>query len=174
MYEYELKIPIERVAVLVGVKGSIKRKIQSNLKVKIQINSKEGDVFISGEDNLNLMIAESIIKAIGRGFNPLIAMQLLNDNIIFELIDISDYAKTQKDIIRLRGRAIGENGKCRTLISKLLKVDISVYGKTVGIIGGYEDVDIAKRAMDKLLKGSTHGKVFSFVQEQKKNLRINL
>ena len=171
MYGYELKIPVERVAVLVGVKGSVKRKIQSTLNVKIQINSKEGDIFISGDDNLNLMIAQDIIKAVGRGFNPKIAMQLLNDDYIFELIDISDYAKTQKDIIRLRGRAIGQNGKCRKLLSKMLSVDICVYGKTAGIIGGYEDVDIAKRAMDKLLKGSTHGKVYTFVQKEKKNLR---
>ena len=172
MYLYELKIPLERVAVLVGTKGIIKRKIQSVLKIKLEINSKEGDVIISGEDNFNLMMAQNIIKAIGRGFNPEIAMQLLNDNYIFELIEISDYAKTPKDIIRLRGRAIGNKGKCRALLSKLLDVDISIYGKTVGIVGEVNNCIIAKQAVEKLLKGAKHGNVYKWIEIKNREEKI--
>lgn len=168
MYQYELKIPVERVAILVGKRGEIKRKIQNKLNVSIKIDSKEGDVILSGEDSVSLMLAQEIIKVIGRGFNPEIAFQLLNENLCFELIDISDYIKTKKDLTRLRGRAIGEKGKCRKLISRLTNTEICVYGKTVGIIGKLEDVDLARRAFDKLLKGSSHGNVFSFIEREKK------
>lgn len=171
MYQYELKIPIERVAVLVGEKGSVKKRIQKTLDIQIKIDSKEGDVTISGEDSVNLMIAQDIIKAISRGFNPDIAFQLLNEKVYFELIDISIYSKSKKNIIRLKGRAIGEKGKGRRLISKLTNTEICVYGKTIGIIGYLENVELAKRAYDKLLNGSPHNKVFSFIEKEIKNLR---
>jgi len=175
MYKYELKIPLGRIAVLIGEKGSIKRKIQNSLDIKIKVDSKEGDVVIYGEDNINLLIAYKIVKAVGRGFNPEVALKLLNEDYVFELIDMSEYGrKTKNDMIRLRGRAIGEKGRCRKIISNLMNVNICVYGKTIGIIGRYDDVDIVKRAFDKLLKGSPHGKVFRFIYQEKEKQKIDL
>ena len=52
MYEEELKIPKDRVAVLIGKKGETKRAIQSRTKTKIRV-SKEGDVEYSRTFNRN-------------------------------------------------------------------------------------------------------------------------
>ena len=49
----ELKIPKERVAVLIGEKGATKRKIQKQTKTKLTITS-EGDITIDSEDNYNV------------------------------------------------------------------------------------------------------------------------
>ncbi|MBI2650531.1 RNA-processing protein, partial [Candidatus Woesearchaeota archaeon] len=72
-YSYELKVPRNRVAVIIGKEGSIKKEIEESTKTKLNIDSKEGDIFVSGEDALGLYTAKEIIKAISRGFNPNIA-----------------------------------------------------------------------------------------------------
>ena len=69
-YLSELNIPKARIAVLIGEKGEIKNKIQKKLEVKLVIDSKEGDIDIIGEDSVNILIAEKIVRAISRGFNP--------------------------------------------------------------------------------------------------------
>ena len=75
-FSYEWKIPEERVAVLVGTAGSTKKMLEQQTKCAITV-SKEGDVSITGEDALMLYTTREIVRAIGRGFNPKIALQLL-------------------------------------------------------------------------------------------------
>ena len=82
-YSYEMKIPKDRVAVLIGKSGAIKKQLEENTKSKIKVDSEEGDVFVSGEDAILLFSAREIIKAIGRGFNPEIAMLLMQHHYIF-------------------------------------------------------------------------------------------
>ena len=103
-YSYELKIPKDRIAVLIGKKGEIKKEIESSTKTKLDIDSKEGDVVISGKDALNLYNTKDIVKAIGRGFNPEIALLLLKPDYAFELIEIEDFIKTKNDLKKI-GRA---------------------------------------------------------------------
>src|SRR3989344_559916 len=130
-FRYEIKIPKERVAVLVGTSGTIKRKIEKKLDIKMQINSKEGDVIVIGEDSLKLLSAQNIVKAVGRGFNP---------NIALELTD----------------------------------TDIVIYGKTIGIIGSYEGVKLARIALDSLLGGSRHTTIYSWLEKEKKKRMATL
>jgi len=70
----QLKIPKERISVLIGVKGSIKRKIQRMTKTRLIVNSEEGDIFIEG-DSLDVFNCLNVVKAIARGFNPDIALK---------------------------------------------------------------------------------------------------
>ena len=168
MFSQELKIPQKRVAVLIGKKGETKRLLARKTKTKIQV-SKEGDVLISSEENVDSFNAVPIITAVGRGFNPEVALMLLDEKFTFELIQIKDFAKNDKDIIRLRSRVIGTNGKARMMLEKLTNVIISVYGKTVALIGKIEDISLAKRAIEKLLKGAPHGNVYKYIELQKKS-----
>ncbi|MCX6707311.1 MAG: KH domain-containing protein [Candidatus Woesearchaeota archaeon] len=41
-YSYDIKIPKDRVAVLIGKKGEVKKEIEECTKSKIKIDSKEG------------------------------------------------------------------------------------------------------------------------------------
>ena len=43
-YRYELKIPKDRIAVLIGKNGEVKREIEELTESRIEIDSKEGDV----------------------------------------------------------------------------------------------------------------------------------
>jgi ribosomal RNA assembly protein len=167
-YSYELKIPASRIAVLIGKEGSVKKRIESETKVRITVDSSEGDVFLYGNDALDLYTVREIVSAIGRGFNPDIALQLLKSDYSLEQISLTDYAKTKNHLMRVKGRVIGSNGKAREIMEELTDCKISVFGKTICIIGRIESVDICRRAVEKLLKGSQHSAIYRMLERQRK------
>ncbi|MBL7147789.1 MAG: RNA-processing protein [Nanoarchaeota archaeon] len=163
----QLKIPKERIACLIGKNGLEKREIEKKTKTKLKINSEEGDIIIEGE-SLNCYNCKKLIKAIGRGFNPKIALFLLNEDYYFELINIEDYSgKTKNNLIRIKSRLIGIKGRAWRTIEKMTNTYLSVYGKTVGIIGLQEDVLLAKQSLIKLLQGSKHANVYAYIEKHK-------
>ena len=163
----DIKIPRDRIAVLIGKKGFVKRHLQSKLNVKIVVDSNIGLVTISGEDNINVYDAKNIIQAIARGVNPEIAMSLLNEENCFESINLIDYAKKSKSkLLRIKSRVIGTKGRARRYIEQLTRCNISVYGKTVSIIGAVEDANIARRGIEHLLRGSKHSNVYLWIEKQ--------
>tara|TARA_Y100000310_G_scaffold105664_2_gene104149 strand:- start:802 stop:1356 length:555 start_codon:yes stop_codon:yes gene_type:complete len=167
-YSYDIKIPHERVAVLIGKDGAMKKKLETETKTSLDVDSKEGNVNVSGKDAIQLYAAREIVSAIGRGFNPDVALRLLKADYAFELIQLADYARNKHDEKRLRGRVIGSEGKSRRLVEELTQTDVTVYGKTVGIIGEAYNVTIARRAVVSLLNGSTHAKVYKWLEQQRK------
>lgn len=168
---YELKIPVERVPILIGRGGSIKKEIEEGTHSTIQVSA-EGDVFISGQDGLALYTAREIVKAVGRGFNPKIALQLLKTDYTLEVIDISDTAGKNKSALeRIRGRVIGKEGQARAEIEHLTGTSLSVYGKTIGIIGESDAVYLAREALAMLLQGSMHKTIYSWLERQKRERR---
>lgn len=174
MYSDEIKIPEERVAVLIGKKGKIKRDIEKRTKTKLDVSS-DGGVVIKSEDSVDILISKNIIKAIGRGFNPKVAFELLNEDNCLEFLDISKYGKgRKKDLLRIRARAIGKEGKARKFIESLTNTSVCVYGKTVGIIGEVNKVIIAKRALENLLNGAPHGNVYRFIEIEMGKLNANI
>jgi len=173
-YSYELKIPKDRVGVLIGIKGKEKRDIESKTKTKLNINSKEGDVSVIGSDPIGIFTAKEIVKAIGRGFNPEIAMLLLNEDYMLEVVDIKQFTKNKSSFERLKGRVIGTNGKSRKTIEDLSQAHISVYGKTVAIIGEVDNADAARRAVESLLRGSEHGNVYKSLENRRRDMNKSL
>ena len=171
-FSYELRIPRERVAVLIGKKGETKRQLEAETRTQIAIDSTEGEIEISGKDALLLYLAREIIRAIGRGFNPDVAMQLLKSDYAFEIISIVDYARNANDLERLRGRVIGEGGKSRRTIEDLTQVSMCVFGKTVGLIGPGEGLAIARRAVESLLTGSPHAHVYRWLERKRREQRL--
>ena len=107
-FSYELKVPKERVAVLIGASGKTKNELEELTNSSIDIDSKEGDVTVSGEDSLAIYTLRDVIKAIGRGFNPEIAKRLLKQDYCLEIIGLKEYAKNPSQIPRLKGRVIYE------------------------------------------------------------------
>lgn len=170
-FSYELRIPKERVAVLIGKKGEVKRSIEHETKTKLTINSQEGEIRINGEDALLLYLAREIIRAIGRGFNPDVARQLLKQDYAIEVLSITDFARNLNDSERLRGRVIGEGGKSRRTIEELAQVNICVYGKTIGIIGQADYIVDARHAIENLLTGSSHAHVYKILEKVRRDRR---
>ncbi|MFH1637109.1 MAG: KH domain-containing protein [Candidatus Woesearchaeota archaeon] len=172
MQSEELKIPKERIAVLIGKKGESKRLIEKKAKAKIDVDSKAGDVIMTGEDPISLFVTKHVVQAIGRGFSPEKALMLFDESYTFEIVDVTEFTgKSKKKMERMRGRVIGEKGKSRNMIENLTDTYVSVYGKTVGIIGYYENAAIARGAVEMLLSGSPHGNVYRWLEDKRRELQ---
>lgn len=170
-YSYELKIPASRIAVLIGKEGSIKKQLESETGIRITIDSSEGDVFLYGDDALSLYTVREIITAIGRGFNPEIALYLLKPDYVLEQINLAKYARTKKHLMRVKGRVIGRNGKARQIIEELTACKISVFGKTICIVGRIEYADVCRKAVEKLIAGSQHSTVYKMLERHRRDLK---
>ncbi len=168
-----IKIPLDRIAVLVGPGGSTKTLIEEKSTSMLNIDSQTGDVEImEPKDPLKGLRARETILAIARGFSPEKALRLFDDDMLmFETIDISNVARTEKDLQRLRGRIIGKAGKTREIFETLTSVRISVYGKTISLLGHHEQIAVARAGIDMLLGGSAHGPVYKFLEKKKSELR---
>ena len=172
-----VKVPKERVGALVGPDGLVKTRIEEKLGVKLQIDSESGDVNITlspkVDDPSKLFRAKEIVTAIGRGFSPEHAFRLLDDEeAIFEIIDLHEsVGKSEADLKRLRGRVIGQEGRTRNVIEELTETHVSVYGHTIGIIGGSEQVEIAKQAIQMLLRGNLHSSVYRFLHMKRREFK---
>ena len=50
-------------------------------------------------------------------------------------------------------------------------VKLSVYGKTIGMIGDPEQLATARAAIDMLLDGAPHGAVYSYLEKRRRELK---
>ncbi|TRO52683.1 RNA-processing protein [Candidatus Bathyarchaeota archaeon] len=172
-----VRIPKERVGVLVGPDGKVKRNIEEKFAVELDVESESGGVKImlseKAHDPSLLFKAKDTVTAIGRGFSPEHAFRLLrNDDNIFDLIDLRlVFGRSESDIRRVKGRIIGANGKTRKLIEELTNVSMVVYGHTIGFIGTFERVDIARNAVQMLIDGSQHNTVYKYLQKKRSEFK---
>ena len=172
-----LKIPRERVGVVIGKNGITKDEIENLTKTEIIVDSEAGTVAISPteetEDPLSVWKARYIVKAIGRGFNPEVSVKLMGDETILEIINLPDYVgKSKKAILRQKARIIGKEGRTKDIITDMTGVDISIYGKTVAIIGDMEHIHIAKEAVEMILNGVRHKTVYAFLERKTRDMKI--
>ena len=171
-----LKIPMERVAILIGHNGETKNEIEKRSGLRINIDSKLGEVVIDDheiEDPLIVIKIVNIVKAIGRGFSPQNAYRLFNDDADFFIFDLYDYVgKKQSHIRRLKSRIIGREGKTKRVLEELTDSSISIYGHTISIISDINRINILKKSIDMLLTGSKHATVYRFVENQIRELRM--
>lgn len=172
-----LKIPRERVGVVIGRKGINKGEIEKATQTKIDVDSETGSVSIEPteitEDPLSVWKARYIVKAIGRGFNPEVALKLTSDEIMLDIINLPDYVgKSKKAVLRQKGRIIGKDGRTRDIITEMTGVDLSVYGKTVALIGNFEHLQVAREAVDMILHGARHKSVYAFLEKKNREMKI--
>ena len=125
---YEIKIPKARIAVLIGEKGTTKRLIEKVSGTKLRIDSEEGDVIISSEESLNAFTTQDVVKAIGRGFNPEIALKIIRENKVLEIVDMDSFAKTKNHLMRIKARIIGREGKIRIIELEMNEGSIFLIG----------------------------------------------
>lgn len=177
MTQLFVRIPKERIGVLIGTSGSVKDYIQEKLPVKINIDSGTGDVTITlkegAEDPSLIFKARDIVTAIGRGFSPERALRLLDgEDYMLEIIDLRDVVgKSESDLRRIKGRIIGRDGRTREIIEEMSGALVSVYGHTVAIIGDIEQVNVAREAINMLINGSEHATVYKILERRRQELK---
>ena len=171
-----VRIPKERVGILIGPEGRVKQHIEEKLQVKLEVDS-EGSITIvlseKASDPSLLLKAKDVVTAIGRGFSPEVAFRLIrNEDEIFDIIDLRlIFGRSESDIKRVKGRIIGADGKTRRLIEELTEADVVVYGHTVGLIGSFEQVDAAHNAVQMIVEGCQHHTVYNYLQKKRTELK---
>jgi ribosomal RNA assembly protein len=167
-FEQVVRIPVERVGVVIGKEGAAKKHLEDELGVKLGVDSKEGLVTVKSEnaEKGDPFSATRVVEAIGRGFSPQRALRLLNEGAVLEVIDLRDFAgRSVNSLERIRGRIIGLKGKSRRVIEELTGCHLSVYGRTVAIIGDAADAQLASDAVRSLATGSQHKTVYNTLQK---------
>jgi ribosomal RNA assembly protein len=138
-------------------------KIEKLGNCKISLEDQE--VTIEGEDPLMLMRVKEVLKALNRGFDLDSALYLLDENYFLDIINVKDYGEKRERQIQLKGRVIGRNGAIKRMIEEKTNTKICVYGKTISIIGKWENLQIAKKAIEMILEGKMHSSVQKFLEQ---------
>ena len=173
----EVKIAGSRVGVLIGKGGATKKELETKTHATITVDSKEGIVKLEGTDEhaVSLLRAVEIVNAINLGFSPERAFEMIEDeDLLLDLIDLTTMADGPKQLDRLRGRIIGKDGKAREQIEDMTDCEISIFGKTVALIGYPEQLKTARAAIDMLIQGVPHENVFAFLDKKKKEAKQDM
>lgn len=167
-----VKIPGDRIGVLVGKGGETKREIEEKLDVALDVD-REGTVRIEGkgDDPLAEWNGRDIVKAIARGMAPEKAMLLVSDRYMLDIIPLNLLLNSRKAIRRQKGRIIGTSGKTRRFIEESTSCYLSVKGKSVAIVGEPEGLDVAKEAVLMLAEGKPRKTVYKFLQDRRRELK---
>jgi len=180
-FEKLIRIPEDRIGVLIGKSGKIKSKIEKTCSVKLEIDSENGEVKVFSDvvdEKFQTFKALEIITAVGRGFSPEKAMRLLKGENTLHVINLREFGgKTPEQMERIKGRIIGDSGKARVNMENLSNTNITVYGKTVAVIGEPTQLKLAIDAIESLLSGSMHGYVYKKIEagrRQEKFARLQL
>ena len=165
----QVRIPEERLGVLIGRNGSTKEKFQEIVDCEVEM---EDNLVTVDGDALDELVARDIVKAIGRGFSPEKAFKLVEEGYTLHILDIKQYADTHKSRERLKGRVIGRDGEARRHIEKDANVDIAVYGSTVGFIGKTGNIELGREAVRMLLQGASHATAYGYLEKNQDKVDV--
>lgn len=173
------RVPKDRIAVLIGAKGATRRDLEKAAGCKnIQIDSLSGEIEVTwpeaGDyDPVKALKLPDVIKAVGRGMAPGRAIQLLQDDWFFEMVDLKEHVgKRSNQQRRIRARIIGSEGKIRKMIEQHTGTEISIYKSTVVLVGEGAGLISARQAIEMLASGSEHGTVIKYLEKERRKSRI--
>jgi ribosomal RNA assembly protein len=167
------RLPNERIGIAIGPSGEVKQEIERRTGTKLTLDSETGEVRIEpGEDPLGALIAREVLHAIARGFSSERAFRLFEDDQLLEVIDVRDFAgRSGRALVRLKGRAIGERGRTRQILEETTDAHVSIYGRTIALIGTAEQLAVAREAVERLLGGAMHSSVYRFLERKRREMK---
>jgi len=172
-----VRVPLERLGALIGEKGEVKRRIEEATGTLLTVDSSNGTVVIEpaapSASYEGLLKAQDVVKAIAIGFSPERAFRLLEEDQVLVVIDLKEVlgGSSPQHLTRVKGRVIGEQGKTRKIIEESTGAYVCVGETAIGIIGDYEQAEIAKRAISMLIEGRPHSVVYSFLEREARRLK---
>jgi ribosomal RNA assembly protein len=175
-FEQAVRVPLDRVAAVIGKKGETKKYLEEACHVSLEVDGDSGEVIVRSAsiEEADPFKAMSVVEAVGRGFSPQRAIRLLEPENLLEVLDLREFAgKSDNSLERIRGRIIGLNGKSRRVIEELTKCYVSVYGRTVAIIGEATEAKLAKEAISMLAAGSRHRSVYNMLQRARTKRKMD-
>ncbi|MFW9910972.1 MAG: pre-rRNA-processing protein PNO1 [Candidatus Thorarchaeota archaeon] len=169
-----VRVPAERVGVIVGRNGRVRKRVEKLTNTKIEVDS-EGIVKITShedtEDPVLAWKAKDIIRAMARGFSPKNALSLIDEDARLLVISLREVVgSSPNQLKRVAGRIIGEKGRTRRAIEQITESKISIYGRTVSLIGYDPGLQYAQKAIDMLIGGAPHGAVYGMLERARRDM----
>jgi ribosomal RNA assembly protein len=165
-----VRVPPERIKVLVGSKYEVIKELEARTQTKIKIDEVNCYATIEPASPntpvINVMKAKEFINAIAVGFTPEKAWRLLDEDQILIVIDLKKViGDSLNHLTRVKGRVIGEDGRVKKNIEEITGTYISVYEDFIAIIGDYESADVARNAIEMLIQGRQHSTVYKYLDK---------
>lgn len=134
------------------------------LQMRFNVKSRQVEIRLSPEtkDIANLQKGVDFIKAFLCGFDVDDAMALLRlDNLFVETFEIKDVKTLRGDhMSRAIGRLAGKGGRTKYTIENVTKTRIVLADSKIHILGSYQNIQLARRAICNLILGSPPNKVY--------------
>ncbi|HLC47929.1 MAG TPA: KH domain-containing protein [Candidatus Norongarragalinales archaeon] len=167
-----LPVSIKTIDALQRNSSSLQKQLEKKGEVKVSV-SRDGNLEIDGESG-NVWVAEQVIRALDYGFLPQHAFKLFNDNYFLEIIDLELVLPNEKAIERYKGRIIGAGGRAKATITELTGAFVAVHGNKVAVLGEFDDLQLAKEGILRLLEGSPHTGVYAYLEKKNRERKYNL
>ncbi|OJJ48009.1 hypothetical protein ASPZODRAFT_141556 [Penicilliopsis zonata CBS 506.65] len=162
----KVPIPPHRFSPIKASWPKIYTPLCEHLHLQVRMNMKNKAVELRNSrfttDTGALQKGEDFIRALAYGFDVDDAIALLRlDDLYMETFEIKDIKTLQGDhLSRAIGRIAGKDGKTRFAIENATRTRVVVAGSKIHILGGFQDMKMAREAIVSLVLGAQPGKVY--------------
>ncbi len=157
-----------------GLRG-LANDLRRRLGVKVSFDERDSAAVIEAEGTgaADLLRARDIVRALSIGFDPQDAAQLLDEDYILVVVDVTQAVGDKENHLRrVLGRVIGENGRARRTLEQITGTRIVVNDRgLVGIIGDYDRATIARHGVELLVQGRMHSTVYRRLESMVRELK---
>jgi len=162
----KVPIPPHRMSPLKSTWPKIYPPLVEHLKLQVRMNVKNKAVELRSSKHTTdpgaLQKGEDFVKAFALGFDVDDAIALLRlDDLYIETFEIKDVKTLQGEHLgRAIGRIAGKDGKTKFAIENASRTRVVLADQKIHILGGFQNIHIAREAIVSLILGSPPGKVY--------------
>lgn len=145
-------------------KQRFRELIEKELRATLELN--ENQIIIKAKDALSEHEAAQVLEALNLGFRLKDALQLKHSEYQLQQLELKARVKPSR-LRAVKGRILGKEGKALTKLEELTSCRLRLVGSKLAILGKTEDVMAAIQALEALIRGKPHGRVYRMLQEAK-------
>ncbi|KLJ11875.1 pre-rRNA-processing protein PNO1 [Blastomyces silverae] len=162
----KVPVPPHRMTPLKATWPKIYPPLVEHLKLQVRMNIKNRSVELRTSkhttDTGALQKGEDFVKAFTLGFDVDDAIALLRlDDLYIETFEIKDVKTLGGEHLgRAVGRIAGKDGKTKFAIENASRTRVVLADQKIHILGGFQNIHVAREAIVSLILGSPPGKVY--------------